>query len=49
MNFDGGGENFPAQRRGALVIGEGLQKEFDCLTDIGKTLLDGLSLRLASL
>src|ERR1019366_2614707 len=49
MNFDGGGENLPAERRRALVVGQGLQEEFDCLTDVGKSLLDGLSLRLASL
>ncbi len=47
MNFDGGGENLPAERRRALVIGQGLQEEFDCLTDIGKSLLDRLSLRLS--
>ena len=49
MNFDGGGENLTAERRRALVVGQGLQEELDCLTDVGKSLLDGLSLRLASL
>src|ERR1035438_8880444 len=49
MNFDNGGEDFPAQRSGALFIGQGLQEELDRLTDIGKSLLDGLSLRLESL
>lgn len=29
--------------------GQSFQEEFDCLTDIGKSLLDRLSLRLASL
>jgi hypothetical protein len=32
-DFDGGGEDLPAERRRALVIGQGLQKEIDCLTD----------------
>src|ERR1035441_3251422 len=47
MNFDRGGKNFSAQRRGALFVGQGLQVEFDCLTDIGQSLLDRVSLRLA--
>ena len=49
MDFDGGGKNLLAERRRALVIGQGLQEQLNCLTDIGKSLLDGLSLRLASL
>jgi hypothetical protein len=49
MNFDRGGQNLPAQRRRALLIGQRLQKEFDRLTDIDECLLDGLTLRLAPL
>ena len=47
--FDGGDKDLAAERRRALVIGQGLQEKIDCLTDIGKSLLDGPSLRLASL
>ena len=48
MNFNCGGKNLLAERSRALVIGQGLEEKFDCLTDIGKSLLDRLSLRLAS-
>jgi hypothetical protein len=48
MNFDGSGKNLLAERRRALVIGQSLQKQFDCLTNIGKSFLDRSSLRLAS-
>ena len=49
MDFDRGSEDLPAQRRRALLIGQGLQEKFDCPTDIGKSLLDRPSLRLAAL
>ena len=49
VNFDGRGKNLPAERHRALVIGQGLQEEIDCLTDVGESLLDRLPLRLASL
>jgi hypothetical protein len=49
MNFDRGGQNLPAQRRRALFVRQGLEKEFDGLADIGKCLFDRLALRLASL
>jgi len=44
MNFYGSGKNLLAQRHRALVIGQGLQKEINCFTDIGKSLLDCRSL-----
>ena len=49
MDFDGGGENLLAERGGALVFRKGFQEEFDCLADIGKSLLDRVALRLAPL
>jgi hypothetical protein len=49
MNFDCGGQNLLAQCRRALFISQGLQKEFDCLADIDKRLLNRLALRLAPL
>jgi len=48
MDFDGGSENLAAQGRRALLIGQGLQEKFNCLTDIGKSLLDCLSLRFGT-
>ena len=49
MDFDGGGENLPAEGRGALLVGQALQKKLDRLTNIDESLFDRLSLRLASL
>ena len=36
IDFDGGDKNLPAERRRSLVIGQCVQIEFDCLTNIGK-------------
>lgn len=48
MNFDGGVKNLLAERRRPLIISQSLEEEFDCLTDVGESLFDGLTLRLAS-
>src|ERR1039458_3478078 len=49
LNIDRGGQNLVAQRLRSLLIGRSLQEELNCFADIGQSLLDRLSLRLATL
>ena len=49
MNFDRGRQNLAAPRCRALFIGQSLQEQLNCLADIGHSLHDRLSLRLATL